>query len=89
MNRFTKAALCLGMFSISAIPAYAGSPVTGSGSTPSEAMNDANNRAQVESQRRWGKSTCITQATYERCRRDQYGYWICTAFVNNEAGSSC
>jgi hypothetical protein len=53
-------------------------------------MDDANRRAGDESARRWnGKRTCITQASYERCRRDQNGYWICTAFVNNQAGSSC
>ncbi len=86
-----KTAIGLALFAAGAMAgvAYAGTAVTGSGDSPAAAMNDANARAREMSQQRWGRSSCITLARYEQCRKDQYGYWICTAYVNNEAGSSC
>lgn len=68
--------------------AWAGTAVTGTGDTPSRAMDDANRRAAELSQQRWGRSSCMTPATFERCRK-QDGIWVCVAYVNNEAGSSC
>jgi hypothetical protein len=70
-----------------AVAVYAGSAVTGVGSNPTDAMDDANERARLVSIKRWGKSTCMTPATYESCRKDQNGYWVCTAYVANEQGS--
>jgi hypothetical protein len=53
-------------------------------------MDDANRRAAQVSQQRWNRADCITYATFERCRQDpNSNLWVCTAFVNNEAGSSC
>lgn len=89
MNLVKRAAIGLALFAGSAVAAYAGTAITGSGDSPSQAMNDANDRARAESQSRWGRNSCITPARYESCRKDQYGYWTCTAYVNNQAGSGC
>lgn len=89
MNVWKRTVAAIAIFVGSAGVAYAGTAVTGSGDSPSAAMNDANARAAEVSRKRWGRGTCITPASYESCRKDQYGYWICTAYVNNEQGSSC
>jgi hypothetical protein len=87
MVNFKRIAIGAVLFLGSAPAVYAGSAVTGVGSTPTEAMNDANARARDASIKRWGKATCMTHATYERCRKDDNGYWVCTAYVANEQGS--
>lgn len=89
MMKVRKIALAL-MLLAGASAAWAGTAVTGTGSSPGEAMDDANRRAAQLSQQRWNWPDCVTYATYERCRQDPNGrFWVCTAFVNNEPGSSC
>ncbi len=85
--RLWRAAVTAGAMLISGA-AVAGTPVTGTGSTPAAAMDDANRRASDISARKWGKSGCYSRAVFERCSQQQ-GFWVCQAFVNNEPGSSC
>lgn len=88
LSRKLIAGAVAGVLLGSAGVAIAGTAVTGTGSSPAAAMDDANRRASQISQRQWGRGTCYTPARYESCRQ-QGGYWVCRAHVNNQAGSRC
>ena len=68
--------------------AWAGDAVRGSGSSPADAMRDADERARTESARRFGGNrNCYTPSRYESCQKDSNGYYVCVAYVANHQGS--
>lgn len=86
MKRSISIVLFVAMSAIS-VPSFAGEPVQGSGHSRSAAANDANERARVESQRRFKRDGCYTPARIESCKKTGDGDYICTANVANHAGS--
>jgi len=80
--------ICIGLLiALSAISAagLADTAIMGSGPTRTAAVDNANERAHYESQRRFKRDDCYTPARTESCKKTNNGDYVCTAHVPDRA----